>query len=499
MMQRKLCVAITVVVVLLLDLAAGWRVKTLTPPGQRPKPYRRSSSSRKPVAIKMKAPDPTWNKSLVAEWEEYWKDYGVDEEPPDKERWTRKLPVVAIVGRPNVGKTRIANRLMKSVDPVHAPGIAFDEVGITRDRIYGYSTWNGRDFAVVDTGGIILDDSETSSFQQEIANQSLTGIEEASVVLLVVDGMEGCCQLDRDIAMLLRKKSVPTIVLVNKCEAPGSGDLQAHDFWSLGLGTPWPVSGVHGSGMGDALDEVVRMLPPERVQTKQEKVEKEIRIAIVGRPNVGKTSLLNQLIGKERSIVSDIEGTTRDTIVHSVVNNGTKFTFIDTGGLFRRSVLEKGLEELILQAVDRAILRSDVCLLVIDISQGLTKVEGRLAKWIIKKQRPCVVVYNKWDLVPDRNSKKMKSLKNDLERKLPKDILNWTEPLFISAKQGLRKERVFDAVRAVTGKLIQRLKDEGAEEWSWRQRFEYSRDQRERFGISDEEARVRLNRWGRPR
>ena len=256
----------------------------------------------------------------------------------------------------------------------------------------GEGFWNGHEFTVVDTGGIVYDDDEDDVFLPQIREQALIALSEAKVALLVVDGKAGCTVLDEQIASFLRRQGTPCVLAVNKCESTVDGELQAADFWTLGLGTPYPVSGLHGTGMGDVMDELVKPLPPPTsgAAAASDVVLSELRVAILGRPNVGKSSLLNRLTGTERAIVCDRSGTTRDAIDQSVINHGTKFTFVDTAGVRKAARVSKGVEELMVRRSLKAARRSDVCLLVVDATEGVSEQEARLARFIVEAGRACV-------------------------------------------------------------------------------------------------------------
>jgi GTP-binding protein len=356
-----------------------------------------------------------------------------------------RLPQIAVVGRPNVGKSTIANRLTKEF----ARGsLVFNQPGVTRDRTYGEGFWNAHEFTVVDTGGIVYDDDEDDVFLPQIREQALIALSEAHVALLVVDGKTGCTVLDEQIASFLRRQGTPCILAVNKCESTVDGELQAADFWTLGLGTPWPVSGLHGTGMGEVLDELVKPLPPpvDRGATSSDVLLSELRVAILGRPNVGKSSLLNRLTGTERAIVCDRSGTTRDAVDQSVINHGTKFTFVDTAGVRKAARVSKGVEELMVRRSLKAARRSDVCLLVVDATEGVSEQENRLARFIVESGRACVVIVNKWDLVPNKDDMLYRNSGKYLEGRLP--TIQWAKALYVSAKTGLRTNDVFKAVRA---------------------------------------------------
>ena len=382
--------------------------------------------------------------------------------PPRPRPRKAKLPQIAVVGRPNVGKSTIANRLTKQF---HSGSLVFNEPGVTRDRTYGDGFWNGHDFTVVDTGGIVFDDKEGEVFLREIRAQALVAMGEAAAVLLVVDGQAGQTVLDEQIAAFLRRQKVPVVLSVNKCESSVDGELQAADFWTLGLGTPWPVSGLHGTGMGDVMDELVKELPapPTPAEADEgggggggaEEGFDELRVAILGRPNVGKSSLLNRLTGTERAIVCDLSGTTRDAIDQSVLNHGTTFTFVDTAGVRRVSKVHKGVEELMVRRSLKAARRSDVCLLVVDATEGISEQEGRLARFVVEAGRACVVLINKWDLVPDKDDLLYRNSGKYLDRRLP--MVGWAKALYVSAKTGMRTSDIFKAVRGAAEQHSRRV------------------------------------------
>lgn len=364
---------------------------------------------------------------------------------PRSRRKSAKLPHIAVVGRPNVGKSTIANRMTQQF----ARGsLVYNEPGVTRDRTYGDGFWNGHDFTVVDTGGIVFDDNEGEVFLREIRQQAMVAMKEAAVVLLVVDGQSGCSVLDEQIAAFLRRQRVPVVLAVNKCESSVHGELQSADFWTLGLGTPWPVSGLHGTGMGEVMDELVKPLPlrqsSENNFVSQDAAD-ELRVAILGRPNVGKSSLLNRLTRTERAIVCDLSGTTRDAIDQSVLNHGTTFTFVDTAGVRRVTKVSKGVEELMVRRSLKAARRSDVCLLVVDATEGVSEQEHKLSRFIVESGRACVVLVNKWDLVPNKDDSLYRNSGKYLESRLP--AVSWAKALYVSAKTGMRTSDVFKAVR----------------------------------------------------
>ncbi|HEY9642704.1 MAG TPA: ribosome biogenesis GTPase Der, partial [Coleofasciculaceae cyanobacterium] len=296
------------------------------------------------------------------------------------------LPVIAIIGRPNVGKSTLVNRLTGMMD-----AIVHDEPGVTRDRTYREAFWRDRDFVVVDTGGLVFDDD--TDFLPLIREQAMLALAEASAAIFVVDGQAGPNGADETIATWLRQQSVPVLVAVNKCESPDQGLMQAAEFWRLGLGEPFAVSGIHGNGTGELLDELLNYLPSTEIIEASD----EIRVAIVGRPNVGKSSLLNAFVGENRAIVSPVSGTTRDTIDMIVERGEQRYRLIDTAGIRKKKQVEYGPEFFGINRSFKAIRRSDVVLLVIDALDGVTEQDQKLAGRIADDGRACVVVVNKWD------------------------------------------------------------------------------------------------------
>ncbi|WP_017661046.1 ribosome biogenesis GTPase Der [Baaleninema simplex] len=342
------------------------------------------------------------------------------------------LPIVAIIGRPNVGKSTIVNRLAGRKE-----AIVHDEPGITRDRTYKQAFWQDREFQVVDTGGLVFDDD--SEFLPEIREQAMYALAEASVAIFIVDGQLGPTSADAEIADWLRQQSVPVLLAVNKCESPEQGLMQAAQFWELGLGEPYAVSGIHGSGLGDLLDAAIAYLPAigELPETD------EIKVAIVGRPNVGKSSLLNAFVGQTRAIVSPISGTTRDTIDTLIERNDTRYRLIDTAGIRKKKNVEYGAEFFSINRAFKAIRRADVVLLVIDAIDGVTEQDQKLIGRVVDEGRACVLVVNKWDAV-DKDSHTIYDYDRHLDDRLY--YMSWAERVYVSAKTGQRVHKILDLV-----------------------------------------------------
>jgi GTPase len=350
-----------------------------------------------------------------------------------------KLPIVAIIGRPNVGKSTLVNRLAGDQQ-----AIVHDQPGITRDRTYRDAFWLNRDFQVVDTGGLVFDDD--TEFLPMIREQALMALSESSVAIFVVDGQSGPTPADREIADWLRQQTVPIVLAVNKCESVEEGLIQSAQFWELGIGEPYPISAIHGNGTGDLLDQLITYLPSMDELPEE---EEEIKVAIVGRPNVGKSSLLNALTGEKRAIVSPISGTTRDAIDTIIKRNDTTYRLIDTAGIRRKKNVEYGAEFFGINRAFKAIKRSDVVLFVIDVIDGVTEQDLKLAGRIIEEGRAAIIVANKWDAV-EKDSYSIYEYEKLLEARL--FFMDWAETIFVSAMTGQRVEKILDLIdEAATG------------------------------------------------
>ncbi len=342
------------------------------------------------------------------------------------------LPIVAIIGRPNVGKSTFVNRLAGQQS-----AIVHDQPGVTRDRTYLPSYWSDREFMVVDTGGLVFNDD--TEFLPHIRAQAMAALSEASAAIFLVDGHMGCTSSDQEIALWLRQQSVPVLLAVNKCESPEQGLIQAADFWELGLGEPYPVSAIHGNGTGDLLDALIAYLP----KTVEVPEVNEIKVAIIGRPNVGKSSILNSLVGEERAIVSPISGTTRDAIDTVVERNGQTYRLIDTAGIRKKKHIEYGTEFFSINRAFKAIRRADVVLFVIDAIDGVTEQDQKLAGRIIEEGRACVIVVNKWDAV-EKDSYTIYDYEKHLQERL--HFTEWAETIFVSALTGQRLDKTLELV-----------------------------------------------------
>lgn len=370
-------------------------------------------------------------------------------------------PVVAIVGRPNVGKSTLFNRLAEE-----RLAVVDDVPGTTRDRLIAEAEWTGVTFDIVDTGGI--DPTQTgrerqplsigsADFIEQIRTQALNAIEEADLVLFVVEAENGVTAADREVAQILRrhqherdgKPFPPVLLVVNKADSAGLR-AQALQFYELGMGEPYPISAVHGTGTGDMLDALVAALP----KTASEEPDDSIKIAIVGKPNVGKSSLLNRLVGEERVIVSPIPGTTRDAIDTTLVYDELPVTLIDTAGIRRRGRIEPGVEKFSVLRSLRAIERSDVALLVIDATSGLTAQDTHIAGFILDAWKSAVVVVNKWDAI-EKNSYTMEEFTRRVRQEL--NFMEYVPVLFISAKTGQRVDKVLPLALQVQEERLVRI------------------------------------------
>ncbi len=341
------------------------------------------------------------------------------------------LPIVAIVGRPNVGKSTMVNRLAENNE-----AIVHEMRGVTRDRSYHEADWNGRSFTLIDTGGIEMGSDD--AFQSSITSQALAATEEADVIVFLVDGKTGINADDEEVARILRRSKKPVLLAVNKLDSvKQEGELW--EFYQLGLGDPRPVSALHGTGTGDLLDEIVSLFPEDKVE---EDVLDSINVAIIGRPNAGKSSLTNKLTNNERSIVSDVAGTTRDAIDTVVEHEGTYYTIVDTAGLRKKSVVHEDVEYYGFVRAMRAIDRAQVVLLVIDATLGLTDQDQRVAGMAAERGCAMVVLLNKWDLVEGPEAKA--EIRERIEDRLT--FVGYAPVIAISALSGKNVHRIWNAI-----------------------------------------------------
>ena len=353
-------------------------------------------------------------------------------------------PVVAVVGRPNVGKSTLFNKIIGK-----RMSIVDDTPGVTRDRIYGDAEWCGHSMMLVDTGGIEqgTDDVILSGMRA----QAELAIDMASCIIFVVDVKSGVTASDMDVAAMLQKSGKPVVLCVNKCDGIGNIPLEFYEFYNLGLGDPIAVSSVHGHGTGDLLDEVVKYLPKDDSEEDESEV---INVAVIGKPNAGKSSLINAIAGEERSIVSDIAGTTRDAIDTMVENDHGRFNFTDTAGLRRKSKVDDKLEKYSVLRAQMAIERSDVCVIMLDGKEGFTEQDSKVAGLALEQGKACIIAVNKWDIV-DKDGKTMDSYRKSLMKDF--SFMPFAPIIFISAKTGQRLDRLFELIKFVHAQNTMRI------------------------------------------
>ena len=344
-------------------------------------------------------------------------------------------PLVAIVGRPNVGKSMLFNKLTG-----RRTAIVEDTPGVTRDRLYGECDWNGRDFELVDTGGI--EPKTDSHMLKFMRRQAEIAIDTADVIVMVCDIKTGPTAADHEIANMLLRSKKPVVLAVNKCDNTGPVNPDIYEFYSLGLGDPIPVSAFHGHGTGDLLDLCVENFPPE---TEEEQQEDVIKVAIVGKPNVGKSSLLNYILGEERVIVSNVAGTTRDAIDSYYENEYGKYVFIDTAGMRKKSKVDDSVEKFSnMRSID-AISRADVCLILVDANEGVTEQDQKIAGLAIERGCALIILLNKWDLVTDDHARE--EVMQSVARRMT--FAPWAPVIRVSALTGRSLEKVWAVVDRV--------------------------------------------------
>lgn len=353
-------------------------------------------------------------------------------------------PLVAIVGRPNVGKSMLFNRLVGQ-----RLSIVEDTPGVTRDRLYAECEWCGHKFDMVDTGGIEPStDSEILLFMRE---QAQIAVDAATVIVLVTDIRTGVTAADKEVANMLLRSKKPVVLAVNKADSTGVVDPTVYEFYSLGLGDPIPVSAVHGHGTGDLLDECVKAFPE---QTEEEEERDCIKVAVIGKPNVGKSSLINRILGEKRLIVSNMAGTTRDAVDTLHENKYGRYMFIDTAGIRRKSRVDERVEKFSVMRAQLAIERADVCIIMIDARDGVTEQDTKIAGLAHEAGKASIIVVNKWDLV-DKETGTMEKMRKDVMRDL--SFMSYAPVLFISALTGQRTDRLFELINFVNDQSNMRI------------------------------------------
>lgn len=352
--------------------------------------------------------------------------------------------LIAIVGRPNVGKSTLFNKIIGQ-----RLSIVEDTPGVTRDRIYGKAEWRNRPFMLVDTGGIEPDSKDIILSQMRA--QAQLAIDSAAVIIFVVDITTGMTANDESVASMLLKSGKPVVLCVNKCDSVGEPPAELYEFYNLGLGEPIPVSSVHGHGTGDLLDAAFEYLPPEDEEEYEENV---IKVAVIGKPNAGKSSLINRIAGEERVIVSDIAGTTRDAIDTFIERDGGQYVFIDTAGIRRKSKITENVERYSILRAYMAIDRADVCVIMIDANEGYTEQDSKVAGYAHDQGKACVIAINKWDSI-EKDDKTM----NEFRKKLEVDFsfMSYAPFVFISALTGQRIDKLFEQIRYTAEQNARRI------------------------------------------
>ena len=352
-------------------------------------------------------------------------------------------PIVAIVGRPNTGKSTLFNKLTGQ-----RLAIVDDQPGVTRDRLYAECEWCGRQFMLVDTGGI--EPFSNDVILSQMRRQAELAIESAAVIVMVVDIRTGVTATDSEVAAMLLKSQKPVLLCVNKCDSIGDVPPEFYEFYNLGLGDPIAVSSVHGLGTGDLLDAVLAHLP----ENVEEENSDAIHVAIIGKPNVGKSSLVNRISGTERAIVSNIPGTTRDAVDTPVENSYGKFVFIDTAGIRRKSRVEEAVEKYSVLRSYMAVDRAEVCVIMIDAAEGFTEQDSKVAGYAHEQGKGCIIAVNKWDLI-EKETNTMQEYRD----KLAKDFsfMSYAPMIFISAKTGQRLDRLFELIKYVNEQNAMRV------------------------------------------
>ena len=345
-------------------------------------------------------------------------------------------PVVAVVGRPNVGKSTLFNKLIGK-----RLSIVDDTPGVTRDRIFGNAEWLGKSFMLIDTGGI--EPKTDDVILKKMRAQAELAIDTASVIIFVTDLNSGVTASDREVAAMLQKSGKPVVLCVNKCDRLGDLPMEFYEFYNLGLGDPVAVSSIHGHGTGDLLDRVFEYIPESEFNDEEEDV---INVAVIGKPNAGKSSLINAVSGEERVIVSDIAGTTRDAIDTLVEVGGQKYNFTDTAGIRRKSKVDDDIEKYSVMRAKMAVERSDVCVIMIDATEGFTEQDSKVAGLSVEQGKAAIIAVNKWDL-DEKDGRTMDSMRKQLMQDF--SFMPYAPIIFISAKTGQRIDRLFELIKFV--------------------------------------------------
>ncbi len=354
------------------------------------------------------------------------------------------LPVVAVVGRPNVGKSTMFNKLVGQ-----RLSIVEDTPGVTRDRIYSKCEWRSREFMVVDTGGIEPDSDDV--ILSQMRRQAEVAIERADVIVLVTDIKCGVTASDQDVSSMLLKSGKPVVLAVNKCDTIGEPPVELYEFYNLGLGDPFPISSQHGHGTGDLLDEVFKYFPEENYQDYDDEF---IKVAVIGKPNAGKSSLINRIAGEERVIVSNIAGTTRDATDTVIENENGKYVFIDTAGIRKKSKVNEKIEHFSVLRAYMAVDRADVCVIVIDAEVGFTEQDSKIAGYAHEQGKASIIAVNKWDAI-EKDDNTMKEFQTKLENDF--SFMSYVPFVFISAKTGQRVNKLFEMINYVNEQNCMRI------------------------------------------
>ena len=353
-------------------------------------------------------------------------------------------PIVAVVGRPNVGKSTLFNKIAgKRISIVE------DTPGITRDRIYADAEWCGHEFTLIDTGGI--EPSANDIILSQMREQAGMAIDMADIILFMVNVRDGMTAADKEVAAMLQKCGRPVILVCNKVDNPGNPPIEMYEFYNLGIGEPKPVSSIHGLGVGDLLDEIVSYFPNESGTAEEENI---IKVAVVGKPNAGKSSLINRILGENRVIVSDIAGTTRDAIDSTYELDGQKYVFIDTAGMRKRGKINENVERYSVARALGAVDRADVCLIMIDAQEGITEQDTKIAGYVHESGKASVIVVNKWDLI-EKETNTMKNFKNKVKEGF--NFMMYAPSVYISAVTGLRVDSLFDMIKSTLAENSKRI------------------------------------------